>query len=71
MHIPQAQLELIDSTYGHDGFLIEFAEISRLAQPFLEGTVAIDRKRKYRLREQSKNGFGFRPVEALPGTERL
>jgi homoserine O-acetyltransferase len=71
MHIPQAQLELIDSTYGHDGFLIEFAEIGRLAQPLLEGTVAIDRKRKYRLREQSKNGFGFRPVEALPGTERL
>lgn len=71
MHLPQAHLELIDSTYGHDGFLIEFAEISRLAQPFLKGTVAIDRKRKYRLREQSKNGFGFRPVDALPGTERL
>lgn len=71
MHIPEAQLELIDSTYGHDGFLIEFAEISRLAQPFLDGTVAIDRKRKYRLREQSKNGFGFRPIDALPGTERL
>lgn len=71
LHIPQAQLELIDSTYGHDGFLIEFAEISRLAQPFLEGTVAIDEKRKYRLREQTKNGFGFRPADALPGTERL
>jgi len=71
LHIPQAQLELIDSTYGHDGFLIEFAEISRLAQPFLDGTVAIDKKRKYRLREQAKNGFGFRPIDALPGTERL
>lgn len=71
LHIPNAQLELIDSTYGHDGFLIEFAEISRLAQPFLDGTVAIDKKRKYRLREQPKNGFGFRSVDALPGTERL
>lgn len=70
-HIPQAQLELIDSTYGHDGFLIEFAEISRLAKPFLDGAVTLYEQRKYRLREQPHNGFGFRPVDALPGTERF
>ena len=70
-HIPQAQLELIDSTYGHDGFLIEHEEISRLARPFLEATVALEQKRKYRLRERQQNGFGFRPQQALPGTERF
>jgi homoserine O-acetyltransferase/O-succinyltransferase len=70
-HIPEAQLELIDSTYGHDGFLIEHEEISRLARPFLEATVALEEKRKYRLREQPANGFGFRPQQALPGTERF
>jgi homoserine O-acetyltransferase len=71
-HIPQAQLELIDSTYGHDGFLIEYAEIERLARPFLEGDITLFEARKYRLRERQKNGFGFRPtVGALPGTERF
>lgn len=70
-HIPKAQLELIDSTYGHDGFLIEHKEISRLAKPFLEGTVALEEQQKYRLRKQVKNGFGFRSSQALPGTERF
>jgi homoserine O-acetyltransferase/O-succinyltransferase len=70
-HIPQAQLELIDSTYGHDGFLIEFAEIQRLAKPFLQGSITLYEERKYQLREKRQNGFGFRPVEALPGTERF
>jgi homoserine O-acetyltransferase len=70
-HIPRAQLELIDSTYGHDGFLIEFAEIERLAKPFLQGAITLYEESKYRLREQRQNGFGFRPVEALPGTERF
>ena len=68
-HIPRVQLELIDSTYGHDGFLIEFAEIERLAKPFLQGTITLYEARKYRLREQRQNGF--RPTEALPGTERF
>jgi homoserine acetyltransferase len=28
-HIPNAKLEIISSAYGHDGFLLEFGQISR------------------------------------------
>ena len=34
-HIPEARLEIIDSTYGHDGFLIEYEQLSQLIQSFL------------------------------------
>ncbi len=34
-HIPNAQLEIIDSPYGHDGFLIENEQITTLIQGFL------------------------------------
>lgn len=34
-HIPEAKLEVIDSIYGHDGFLIEVEQISDLIRPLL------------------------------------
>lgn len=34
-HIPNAQLEIIESPYGHDGFLIEYEQITRIITRFL------------------------------------
>ena len=34
-HIPGAELHIIDSLYGHDGFLLEFEKIERLIISFL------------------------------------
>ena len=34
-HIPGGQLEVIDSIYGHDGFLIEVEQISKILKRFL------------------------------------
>jgi len=36
-HIPNARLAVLDSLYGHDGFLIEFEKISQFVAAFLEG----------------------------------
>jgi homoserine O-acetyltransferase len=33
-YIPQAQLEVIDSTYGHDGFLLENEQITKIIKKF-------------------------------------
>ena len=38
-HIPDAQLEVIDSPFGHDGFLIEFAQITHKVHEFLDGHI--------------------------------
>lgn len=35
-HIPGAVFQLIDSTYGHDGFLLEFEQIGTAIQQFLQ-----------------------------------
>lgn len=67
-HIPKAKLEIIDSTYGHDGFLIEFEIIARMVEPYLRNKVELNENSKYKLR-QSSNSFGFLKREALPGTE--
>jgi homoserine O-acetyltransferase/O-succinyltransferase len=32
--IPQAQLEIIDSPYGHDGFLLEYEQITKIVKTF-------------------------------------
>jgi homoserine O-acetyltransferase len=41
--IPGAQYRLIDSLYGHDGFLLEFVQIERLIKEFIqEGPAATD-----------------------------
>jgi len=34
-YIPNAQLEIIDSDYGHDGFLIEYGQLTYLISQFL------------------------------------
>lgn len=34
-HLPHASLHAIDSTYGHDGFIIETRQITDLLRPFL------------------------------------
>lgn len=34
-HMPNAQLSIIDSTFGHDGFIIETAQITEILKPFL------------------------------------
>lgn len=36
-HIPAAHLKLIRSDYGHDGFLLEFEQISNAIKQFLRG----------------------------------
>lgn len=35
-HLPNSTLRFIDSLYGHDGFLIETAQLSRIISEFLE-----------------------------------
>jgi homoserine O-acetyltransferase len=35
-HIANAWLEVIDSPFGHDGFLIEFAQITHKVNEFLD-----------------------------------
>jgi len=41
--IPGAQYRLIDSLYGHDGFLLEFVQIETLIKEFIqEGPAAPD-----------------------------
>ncbi len=67
-HVARARLELIDSIYGHDGFLIEDEAISRLVRPFLEGRPRMKGKGRFILQER-KNGFGYLATPALPGTE--
>ena len=62
-HIPASRLELIDSIFGHDGFLIEFEEIGRYLKPFLDG---INLEKKTRFGPEKENDFNGL---ALPGTE--
>ncbi|MDD3108283.1 MAG: homoserine O-acetyltransferase [Alistipes sp.] len=35
-HIPQSQLRLIDSPFGHDGFLVEYEKLNAILKPFLQ-----------------------------------
>lgn len=70
-HIPRARLELIDSIYGHDGFLIENEAIGQLARPFLEGKAHLNGHARYTLRQWKQNGSGYLVKPALPGTERF
>ncbi len=69
-YIPDAQLEVIDSIYGHDGFLIEFEALTELAAPLLAGRGWARRPNSYRLR-QRLNGAITGQNLALPGTERF
>ncbi len=40
-HIPGAQLETIDSLYGHDGFLLEYEKIEKLLHSFFQSNKTI------------------------------
>jgi len=62
-NIPAAKLECIDSIFGHDGFLINYEEISVFLKPFLDG-----------IRVEKKTSFGKPKANgleglALPGSE--
>jgi homoserine O-acetyltransferase len=35
-HIPDAQLSIIESDFGHDGFLVESAKLNEIIKPFIE-----------------------------------
>jgi homoserine O-acetyltransferase len=34
-HIPNASLEVLESSYGHDGFLLEYAKLENILHKFL------------------------------------
>ena len=53
-HIPNSDIEIINSSYGHDGFLIEHEAITALLKNFLKGDLRKDKKIQY---------------STLPGTE--
>lgn len=58
-HIPGAQLNVIESPFGHDGFLVETTQLEQLIRPFLSG-------------ERSGQPFSRQPLRnlrALPGSE--
>ncbi len=62
--VPNGRLEIIESIYGHDGFLIEDEQITQLVKAFQQGKAGKKKKGSYRL-----NGKGFIKKAALPGTE--
>ncbi|MBL7792136.1 MAG: homoserine O-acetyltransferase [Saprospiraceae bacterium] len=64
-HIPNARLEIIDSIYGHDGFLVEFEAIAALLQKFLEEETFITAGRRKIFETFTVKGERI----ALPGTE--
>lgn len=64
-HIAKARLEVISSTYGHDGFLIESEAIEKLVRPMLNGNwqKAVSKKKL--------NGQGLLDKLVLPGSEKF
>jgi len=66
-HIPNAQLEIIESKYGHDGFLVESAQIGRLVSEFLNQPGTATPTAHYS--ETWQNGIRTFHKTALPGTE--
>ncbi len=63
--IPDAYLEIIDSHYGHDGFLIEYEQISTLLSDFIQ--------RRFVEKKNHTTIAGHVPflTKALPGSERF
>lgn len=72
-YIPNAKLEIIDSFYGHDGFLVEATTIETLVRSHLEQTIFNSSKSAYKLvngKLQSPLGpTGSGKGLGLPGTE--
>lgn len=64
-NIPDAYLEIIDSHYGHDGFLIEYEQIGSLLKDFMA------RRLSDKLRTTTNSSQLPFSVKALPGTERF
>lgn len=67
-HIPQAHYAAINSSFGHDGFLIEDDRISALLGPWLSGraiSLPMNGKRT------KLNGKPTKTKIALPGSERF
>lgn len=64
-NLPDAYLEIIDSHYGHDGFLIEYEQIATLVGDFMNKRF-IEKNSKT---TQSLHASFIR--KALPGTERF
>lgn len=63
-HIPNARLEIFDSLYGHDGFLIENESITEVLRPVLNGIWQNGVSKK--VSQQAPSG-----KLVLPGTERF
>jgi homoserine O-acetyltransferase len=40
-HIPQAEVEIIHSTYGHDGFLVEFDQLNTILKHFYREKISV------------------------------
>jgi len=70
-HIPNAQIELLDSIYGHDGFLVEFETIADIIQRFLAEKVYRSRGQHYRSHPAFDRLKAKQLPKALPGTERF
>jgi homoserine O-acetyltransferase len=72
-HIPSAKLEIIDSIYGHDGFLIESVSIASRVNALLNRTIFDTDKSAYRLINGRASGKikpeGTGKGLGLPGTE--
>jgi homoserine O-acetyltransferase len=45
-HIPGAEYRMIESTYGHDGFLLEYEQIEKNIRQFMMSLVAGDGNHK-------------------------
>jgi len=68
-HITNAHLEIIDSAYGHDGFLIENEKISILISNFLNKKHKPPSDTSSFSSRLSKQSFKKRKDPALPGSE--
>ena len=64
-NIPDAYLEIMDSHYGHDGFLIEYEQIATLVSDFM-GRRFVEKTRNTTNAAQSSF-----LKKAVPGSERF
>lgn len=65
-HITNSRLEVMQSDYGHDGFLVETPTIGRLLADFLQDQLTIDAATKHAFTD----GLSGRTF-AIPGTEEV
>ena len=69
--IPNTQIELLDSIYGHDGFLVEFETIADIIQRFLDAKVYRPAHKQYKSDPALSKINPVQLPKALPGTERF